>query len=147
MLAQVWILGIQTGQLRNLRFLRVISKPDENASSPKIKSKNSAKKIKTGGLIFQLADPKLSVSHRRPEFQCCLQILILFTNSIYKIEAQGKLKPPPENPIHALEWGGREGGGVGGMRVDDLPISMAIDCDPKMALSIGGINTSSNSWQ
>ena len=35
----------------------------------------------------------LSVSQRRPEFQSCLQILILFTNSIYNIEAAlGKLK-------------------------------------------------------
>ena len=28
-----------------------------------------------------------SVSQRRPEFQICLQILILFTNFIYNIEA------------------------------------------------------------
>ena len=49
------ILGIQTGRLRNLRFLLVISKSDENASSPKIKSTNLAKNENSaGGLIFQL---------------------------------------------------------------------------------------------
>ena len=71
-------------------------KPNTILTSPRAKNATYRKKLNGSKVDFSCGwklEFWLSVSQRRPEFQSCLQILILFTNSIYNIEAAlGKLK-------------------------------------------------------
>ena len=146
-LAPMWVRGIQTGCGETGEFDSSFQTEDkhehpfflsesENASSPGQRLQNIPKgrfdwyfRCTFSLTLFGTAGWILALS-----FTEATWIPNLFTNpnSIYKLYLQhwgpalGKLKPWRENPIHASSMGLCK-------KVDDFPISLAIDSDPKTA--------------
>ena len=102
-----WIPGIQTGceTWDSAKSLQT-DKPNTILTSHRSKNATYRKKLNGSKVDFSCGwKLEISVSQRRPEFQSCLQILILFTNSIYNIEAAlGKLKASTGVSYSVWEW-------------------------------------------